>query len=225
MDDSMPDNPMALPRVAGIILAAGTGSRMGRTKQLLPFKGKPILAHVLRSSLAADLDQLVLVLGFQAAKIIKRLDAGQIIISINPDYEKGMATSIRTGLTSLNANQIKSSPGESNQAQPALPYDAALFILGDQPLVNTQALQKITRAWQPGKIIVPEFKGRQGNPVLFDRKFFPDLSGLEGDAGGRTLFKRYPEDIIHLNLENEGICLDLDTPKEYEQLCKKERRP
>lgn len=215
---------MVHPRVAGIILAAGTGSRMGRTKQLLPFRGKPILTHVLSNSLASDLNPLVLVLGFQAESIIRTLDTGPAELCINKDYKQGMAASIRAGLNALKLNQIKSGPMESSQI-PSLPFDAALFILGDQPLVSPRVLQKITRAWQPGKIVVPRFKGRPGNPVLFDRKFFPDLSALKGDVGGRALFERYSEDVVPLDVESEGICLDVDTPKDYEQLRKKEDGP
>jgi len=197
-------------RVVGIILAAGTGSRMGRTKQLLPFKGRPLLTHTIEQGLSAGLAPLILVLGHRADKIQARLSPFSLDLVINKDYQSGMSSSIRAGLERL--NHLKGNP-----------FRGALFLLGDQPLVNSETIQTIlTEAGKfPGKIIIPTFRGRRGNPVYFDQCFFDPLRQLSGDTGGRDLFRQFPRAIHKLPVNTPGICLDVDTPKDYERLCQR----
>ncbi|WP_022666656.1 nucleotidyltransferase family protein [Desulfospira joergensenii] len=205
-------------RVAGIILAAGLGSRMGRNKPLLPLDGRPVIAHVIENSLAAGppaLDPLVLVLGFEARKIRQALGRLPISIAINPSYEKGMASSIKTGLSRV--AQL-----ENQDSGRPRPCTGALFILGDQPLVPSRVITRLIRASadHPGRILAPSFKGKQGNPVLFDRKFFSDLGLLTGDTRGRDLFQSHASDLRKIEVDTPAICQDLDTWEDFQALCR-----
>lgn len=203
---------------AGIILAAGMGSRMGRTKQLVQLAGRPMLAHVLENCCKTALSPLVLVLGHGADQIQEQLPPKHLAsttIIFNPDYASGMASSVGTGLKAL------------NQLRPDAP--GALFVLGDQPTVGPEIITSILTAARGRKetILIPRFNGRQGNPVYFGRAFFPELSALSGDRGGRALFARHPEALTHVDIPSEDICLDLDSPADLNQITTrfKEIRP
>lgn len=210
--DNTFSNPGKTARTAGIILAAGTGSRMGRTKQLLPFKGRPLLAHVVEQGVAAGLSPLILVLGHRAGDIQAQISGFSVDIVINRDYQSGMASSIRRGL-----ERLVHTPGGHTTG--------ALFLLGDQPLVDAATIQRILAQAriQPGKIIIPTFQGRRGNPVYFDSRFFDQLRQLSGDTGGREIFKKFSRAVHELPVHAPGICLDIDTPEDYEHLKDKEK--
>ena len=195
--------------LAGIILAAGMGTRMGTglcsAKQLLPLGGRPVLARVIENGLAAGLDPLILVLGHQAQPIIAEVMAGvdvsRVIVVVNPLYKTGMASSIRVGLGAVG------------------PCDGAMFLLGDQPLVDSAILLKLIQAFSGSGIVMPTFQGRQGNPVIFGAEFFSQLQQLKGDRGGRVLFEAHGEKITRVPVETDGVCFDLDTPEDYSWLC------
>jgi len=206
------DSTNNISGVAGIILAAGTGSRMGRTKQLLPLKDRPILAHTIEQGLAAGLSPLILVLGHRAGDIQSRLSRRyrfSVDTVVNKNYRSGMASSIRAGLERL------------SQLTPP-PSRGTLFLLGDQPQISSSTIQAIrAEAGKfPGKIIVPTFRGRRGNPVYFDPCFFDQLRQLSGDKGGRVLFKQFPLAVQEFPVNTPGICQDVDTPQDYDRLCR-----
>lgn len=198
--------------IAGIILAAGTGSRMGQTKQLLAFKGRPILAHTIDQGLAAGLCPLILVLGHQAGRIKSQLPRRPIDMIINKAYPSGMASSIKTGL-----KRVGQYPGK--------PFRGAVFLLGDQPLVPPETITRILTAAgkSPGKIIVPTFGGRRGNPVYFDACFFHQLNQLSGDTGGREIIRQFPHAVDEIRVSTPGICQDIDTPEDYLWLCQSQK--
>ncbi len=219
MEISRPHKPA---RVAGIILAAGMGTRMGSLKQLLPLGGQTVLEKVIQNGLAAGLTPLILVLGHGADKIMGTISLPQARVVINSSYKSGMSSSIRAGLAAVGPH-----------------CDGAMFLLGDQPLVASNLLKTLiqsftnqTYASQPHTnrtntgqaIVIPTFQGKQGNPVIFGRHFFPELDRLTGDIGGRVLFKAHPEKIIRLPVKTQAVCFDLDTPEDYERLCGKEEK-
>jgi molybdenum cofactor cytidylyltransferase len=199
MDPHCPASPV---KIAGIILAAGMGTRMGRTKQLLPFEGRTVLEHVIQNGLAADLDPLILVLGHGANKILDTILVSRTQVVINSRHKNGMSTSIKAGLTAIGSS-----------------CEGAMFLLGDQPLVGPSILKKLIHAATGNTIVIPTFQGDRGNPVIFGRRFFPELNTLTGDIGGRVLFKDHPERISEVPVETNAVCFDLDTPEDYEILC------
>lgn len=198
-------------KTAGIILAAGMGTRMGTMagtpKQLLPLGGRPVLERVIQNGLAAGLTPLILVLGHQANAILQKVIVSQARVLINSRYKSGMSSSIRAGLAAVGPR-----------------CDGAMFLLGDQPLVDDAILKKLITAASCQNIVIPTFKGKQGNPVIFGRHFFPELNRLTGDIGGRVLFGTHPEKTMKVPVETSAICFDLDTPKDYERLCQQEKK-
>ncbi|MFO7911636.1 MAG: nucleotidyltransferase family protein [Desulfotignum sp.] len=206
----MPDNSGACKKpVAGIILAAGCGSRMGTTKQLLPFENTTILGRVIAIAKASMLDHIVLVLGFAAGRIRQSLnlihaDMTGIQVIENPDWNQGQSFSVAAGLK-------------------ALPEDTggALFLLGDQPLVMVRTINRLVTAFQATDnwILVPRFQGQRGNPVLVAKPLFSRLASPAGDAGARVLFQEFAPRIQSIAVADAGILRDVDTPEDYRKLA------
>jgi molybdenum cofactor cytidylyltransferase len=208
--ESRPRPEARRPRVAGIIMAAGRSSRMGTNKLLMDDNGKPIVARVAEQALAADLAELIVVTGHQEAEVRAAL-AGQNVRFIPcPDYADGMSASLRCGLKALGAD-----------------VDAALVLLGDMPRVGTGLLRRMIAAFNPTEgraIIVPSFQSKRGNPVLWDRRFFAEMTALAGDVGARHLIGEHAELVTEIESEDAGIFLDVDTPEAYRTLSQAPRK-
>jgi molybdenum cofactor cytidylyltransferase len=193
----------ARPGPVGIIvLAAGSGERLGRVKQLLPLGGRPLVRQTVTNVLAAGLGPTVVVTGYEAGRVAAALAGLPLNIAVNPDYLQGMSTSLKIGLA----------------AQPPR-IKAALFVLADQPGVTALVLQRLVEAYmQSGKkIVVPLYRGRRGNPVLIDRELWPLLLQLEGDIGAREVIKSYPQEVLTVAVDCPGILKDIDTMTDYQQ--------
>jgi len=195
-------------KVTGIILAAGEGARMGVTKQLLPLRGTTILECVVISALASSLQQVVVVLGHQAAEIAPTLKNHNISLVVNPDYRLGQSTSLKAGLRAVAGNT-----------------DAVLFLLGDQPLVTSETINLILDAYRASgsPIVVPVFEGRRGNPVLFSNETFSRIELLSDDCGARPLIGEYAGRLISVPVGDSSIHFDIDTPEDYQRLQQADR--
>ncbi len=190
-------------RVAGIILAAGSSSRMGRPKQLLAFQGKTILDNVVFNALHSELAQVIVVLGHGAPTIQKQVDFTSVHVVVNKDYAVGQSSSLKKGVVAV-----------------ADCCEGAMFLLGDQPLVSHETINKLIHAFRSAlsPIVIPFCKGKRGNPVIIHRDLFPQIDTLTGDAGARLLFDRYKESIMAVEIEDTGILFDVDTWKDFKEL-------
>ncbi len=192
------------PKIGAVILAAGKSSRMGRNKLLLDFQGKPILAHVADQTAAAGIDEIVVVCGHQAGKVRAALAGRKLKIVEARDYQLGMSASLKAGIRALPAG-----------------IDAALVLLGDMPQVAPDLIRRLIAAYNPleGRaVVLPSHQGKRGNPVLFDRRFFPEMLELEGDVGARHLIGLHEDLVFDLAVETAGVFADVDTPDAYDRL-------
>jgi len=189
---------------AGIVLAAGLSTRFGAVKQTLAWKGTTLAAQAARTALDAGLNPVVAVLGSGAEKVEKALESFPVQFAFNPDYAAGQSTSVRKGLEAL--------PSRTG---------AALFILADQPLIDSTLIRRIVQAHRRtfARACVPVFEGKRGNPVLFDRSLFGELRELSGDTGGKPLLEKYRDHVISIPAGPEALA-DIDTPEDYERLRK-----
>jgi molybdenum cofactor cytidylyltransferase len=193
------------PRIAGIVLAAGKSTRMGCLKQLLPLRGSTILQCVVNAALESTLDQVVVVLGHQARLIRPLLLNSQVTVSLNRHFERGQSSSLKCGLRAL-ADDV----------------DAALFLLGDQPLIRSATIDLILSTYRnsPAPIVMPVYNGQRGNPVLFSRETFPDIAALENDCGARSLFDENSDSILRVAVSDPAIRFDVDTDQDYRDLLR-----
>jgi molybdenum cofactor cytidylyltransferase len=186
---------------AGVILAAGAASRFGQPKQTLPWHGQALVWHAARTALRAGLAPVVAVTGHAADQVQTALAGSPVELVHNPDWAAGQSTSVITGLRHL-----------------PLQVGSAVFLLADQPFVPAGLLRGLvdTHAATCAAIVAPLVRGKRANPVLFDRRTFPDLLSLTGDVGGRALFSRYL--VSWLPWNDERVLFDVDTLEDYQAL-------
>jgi molybdenum cofactor cytidylyltransferase len=190
--------------IAGIVLAAGQSSRLGRPKQLLPVLGEPLLRHTLYRVLASSLDNVVLVVGDDEEAIRGAVAGLSLDVAFNPDAALGQSTSVRAGLAALPPD-----------------IDAAVFILGDQPGIDPNVIDALVAAWRESRapILAPLYEDGMGNPVLFDRRVFPELAALQGDTGARPVVHAYHASGELLLVPVAGSSPpDVDTEADYAAL-------
>jgi molybdenum cofactor cytidylyltransferase len=189
--------------VSGVILAAGSSSRLGRSKQLLTLDGEPIVRVVVRNALAAKLDEVVLVTGSESDAVLAAVgDAGQRTI-FNSDYRSGQSTSLKAGL-----REISPEAG------------SVLFLLGDQPEVGPDIIDRLVDAFQEhgAAIVQPVYGSTPANPVLFSRELFSDLLTIDGDQGARSIVKRYADTVLRVVVSDGPAPGDVDTDEDYRAL-------
>jgi molybdenum cofactor cytidylyltransferase len=192
--------------VGGIVLAAGGSERIGRAKQLLSWRSKPLVRHVALTALSAGFSNLVVVVGSFGEDVKRALDDLPVEIVTNSEWKSGQSTSVHAGLRAL--------PVETG---------AAVFLLADQPRVSSRLIQTLIEAHSTtlGPVIAPIVDGQRGNPVLFDKSTFSDLLSLKGDTGGRALFSRYP--VTWIEWHDPTIIQDIDTENDYRLLIEQDK--
>ncbi|NIW46244.1 MAG: putative selenium-dependent hydroxylase accessory protein YqeC [Gammaproteobacteria bacterium] len=193
-------------QVAGVVLAAGGSSRLGRPKQLLEWQGKPFVQAVVETARDSGLSPVIVVIGAYQQEVEAALEGFPVQLVINPDWMEGQATSVRSAVSYLSDEYPQ--------------VEAALFFLVDQPQIPSALVQTLLDAYSEtfSPITAPMVDDRRGNPVLFDRSTFKELSKLEGDAGGRQVFSRFKVQYIPWLDSTAG--LDVDTREDYERLLR-----
>lgn len=194
--------------IAGIVLAAGESKRFGKPKQLLEWKGQPFVRAAAQTALRAGLAPVIVVTGSNADKVEAAIRDLDVVIARNEDWQSGQGSSIREGVYALTPAPLPQGEG----------CGGAIFLLSDQPQVTTTVIQALREKHAEGlyPIVAPMVIDRRGNPVLFDRVTFPDLTAIEGDTGGRAIFHKHR--VEYLPWHDEGLLLDMDTPEQYERL-------
>lgn len=189
--------------IYAIILAAGRSTRMGATNKLLaPWRGKTPLELVCAAATSSDCDKTIVVTGHQQAQIVETLGNIEVLLTHNPNYKSGMASSIKQGILVALENKA----------------DAVLVLLGDMPGITSAMVNKMIAASMnsdPDAIIIATCKGKRGNPLLWPKMYFDQLLSLEGDMGARQIISRYNDQIVELEL-GAGVLFDLDTPEAFQ---------
>jgi molybdenum cofactor cytidylyltransferase len=188
------------PRIGALLLAAGQSRRMGGPNKLLAqIEGVPMVARVAQRLLASRARPIVAVLGNLADEVDAALGRLPIERVRNPDFAAGLSTSLKRGLAALPED-----------------LDGALVCLGDMPLVSGRHLDRLVAAFNPleGRaIIVPTRRGKRGNPVLWARRFFPEMARISGDVGARHMIGEHAELVTEIEMDDDAILVDIDTPE------------
>jgi molybdenum cofactor cytidylyltransferase len=180
--------------VVGLVLAAGASTRMGRSKQLAELAGRPLLEHALAALAAAPLDEVVVALGAGADEVVERVELHGATPLLVEGWAAGMGHVLASALARL--------------SEPA----AVVVCLGDQPLVGPGVVARLVEAWRhgAGPVVAASYRGRLGNPKLFDRAVLAHLRRLRGDTGARDLLAAHPEWVTPVEVGTLGSDADVD---------------
>jgi len=193
-----------------ILLAAGSSSRMGQPKQLLPWGEKTLIEHQIQTLLQTG-EPVFVVLGAHTDRIFPLIEKYPVTIAVNDKWENGMGGSVSCGITKLEQTEADA--------------DGALITLVDQPLIPIHHFERMMKAFEKGfQLIVASTstEGWHGVPALFDKCYFSELRNLQGEKGAKTLIRKYPNRIKAM--ECNEIINDIDTLESYQDLHQKHFR-
>ena len=191
--------------ISAILLAAGQSKRMnGENKLAKKIKGIPLIKCALNNILKSSVNEIIIVLGYQSEIIEKLIDKNdKIKFVFNPNFETGMASSIKKGVENLSK--------ETN----------AFFIsLGDMPSINYDTYDQLIECKKNQKIIVPMFKGQKGNPVLFPKSFEKIMLSIQGDYGAKKILENNKKQVLNIEINDPGIIKDIDVLDDFNSLTK-----
>jgi len=187
-------------RIAAVVLAAGRSTRMGGPNKLLAeIARRPLVRIAAEAALASGAKPVIVVAGHQRDQVGQALSGLPVRVVHNPHFADGLGTSLKAGIAAV--------PPQA---------DGAVVLLGDMPQVDARLIDRLIASFDPDRgalVVVPTFEGKRGNPVLWSRRFFPDLMAVEGDVGARHLIGRYGEAVVEVPVDGKAALTDVDTPE------------
>ena len=198
-DSSEPKAQAREPKIAGLLLAAGSSRRMGKENKLLTdVDGTAMVTRVAKQITASQAEGLMVVTGHEKDQVELALKNYATGFAHNPDFADGLSTSLKTGLRALPDN-----------------IDGAIVCLGDMPLVKAEHIDQLIRAFDPVEgrsICVPVHGRKRGNPVVWSKRFITEILSVTGDIGARHLLEEHADQVIEVAIEQDGVLFDIDTP-------------
>jgi CTP:molybdopterin cytidylyltransferase MocA len=190
--------------VAGVVLAAGAGRRLGQPKALVELGGQLLVERAIRTATDGGCSPVIVVLGSHADEVLSRarLEAAHPVVA--DDWSTGMGASLRAGIA----------------AADAMGSDAIAVILVDQPRIGAEALRRLIAAWQAGAVAaVATYDGQPRNPAVLDRSIWAAVSAAAtGDVGARGWLREHPDQVVEVACDGTGDPVDIDTPLDLEAL-------
>ena len=189
--------------ISAILLAAGQSKRMdGENKLTKEIQGVPLIKNSVKNILVSSIDELIIVLGYQKEIIEKLINPNEKIKFVfNKDFESGMASSIKIGLDNLSEKT-----------------EAFFICLGDMPMVNHNIYNQLIKSKNNKEIIVPNYKGQQGNPVLFNKSMKEKIINISGDVGAKKILELNKDKILNLEINDQGVTKGFDTQDNFNSL-------
>jgi molybdenum cofactor cytidylyltransferase len=189
--------------VAGVVLAAGTSSRMGENKLLLRIEGETLVRRAVEAALSAGLEPVIVVLGHEAQKAVNELSGLEIEPVFNDDYASGIHTSLRTGIAAVPAGAR-----------------AAVVLLADMPLVTDRMIAILVERYRGSSalVVVSDYGGVQAPPTLYDRSLFAELGAVQGEGCGKKVVRRHEKESVAVSWSSSALT-DIDRPEDYERVA------
>lgn len=193
--------------IVAVVLSAGESSRMGRPKALLPIGGRTFLEKIVDALKESAIDRIVVVLGFNAEEMRRKIEHLPVEIVVNPDYKLGQLSSLQTAIRYLDRTPD---------------CDGMLVHLVDHPYIDPKLVRVMVRRYaeSPAPVVVPVHRGKRGHPVIFSRQLFQELLDAPMDQGAKAVVNAHREATLEIDTEDVGITLDIDTPELYRQHVK-----
>lgn len=185
---------------SAIILCAGNSARMVQNKLLMPIAGKPLVYWAVSAVAASRVEDIVIVLGRDAARVGQYIDIARAKLVDNNAYRSGQASSIGVGLKHLHPNS-----------------EQCFFVMGDQPFISAKIINALLDAHQKGHITRPVCGNRAGSPVLFDKRFYGELANLAGDSGGKAVIHAHPQLVDNYAIKDKDALIDIDHIADYQR--------
>ena len=197
----------AKPRIAGVVLGGGQSRRMGVVNKLLvKVDGKPMIRHAVDNLRAAGADPIIVVTGHEAERVRAVLDDANVSFVHNDDFAEGLSTSLRTGIAAVPDN-----------------CDAAIVALGDMPRLQPAHVEALIAAYSADTgraICVPTRQGKRGNPVLWARRFFAEMTDVDGDVGAKHLIGGHADLVYEVEMPDSGVLIDVDSPEALAEMVR-----
>jgi len=189
--------------VAGVVLAAGASTRFGRNKLLLTLEGESLARRAAKAALAGGLDPVVVVLGHEANRIRQEFSGLPVHAVINPDYTRGMHTSLAAGVAAV--------------AEEAA---AAVVLLADMPFTTSDMVARLVDVFREtgAALVASGYEGVQAPPTLYARPLFPELGGSEGDGCGKRVVRKYGSEVVTVPWPADRLA-DVDREEDWERMC------
>lgn len=194
--------------ISGILLAAGESSRMqGAFKPLLKWGKRTVIGECVHQMGASQLAEIFVVLGHREMEIRQTLSGSGVQYIINENYQRGMLSSVKAGLSLISPNA-----------------DAALFALVDQPMITKDIIDNLIDSFSAGEkgVALPTYRGKRGHPVIITAKYFDEIMQLDEDSpeGLRQFIDRRRGDTLEVPVDTTAVLEDIDLPEDYERLSK-----
>jgi len=188
--------------VAGLVLAAGSSERMGGNKLLLPLAGEPLVRRVVRRTLEARLEPVIVVLGFEAERVRAALEGLCCRCVLNAEYARGVNRSLKIGVDQL--------PRDAS---------ATVVMLADMPYVTSAMIESMVARYRTGSapLVISDYQGTNAPPMLYDRALFLELGAMEGEGCGRRVVRRHRAEADVISWPADALA-DVDVPADYERM-------
>jgi molybdenum cofactor cytidylyltransferase len=191
-------------KVAGVVLAAGSSTRMGKNKLLFDLDGEPVVRRAVHRATTAGLDPVIVVLGYEAELVRRELGGldPPCHIVVNSDYELGINSSLKTGIAALPATAV-----------------AVVVMLADMPLVTAEMIATLVTRYRASyaPLVISDYEGVNAPPMLYDRVLFEELRVMEGEGCGRQVVRRHRTSAVVVAWPVAALT-DLDVPADYERV-------
>jgi molybdenum cofactor cytidylyltransferase len=196
--------------VAGVVLAAGTSTRMGQNKLFMRLEGETLVRRAVERASKAGFDPLIVVLGHEADLVQQALEGIQYRPVLNPEYARGVNSSLRAGIRAASETDAR----------------AAVVILADMPFVTTAMMETLVATYRRSEapLVISDYQGVNAPPMLYDRSLFPELAALEGQGCGKHVVKRHRHEAESASWPVEALT-DLDVPEDFTRLNASVERP
>ncbi len=193
-------------KISAIVLAAGESRRMGEINKLqLPIEGVPLLRRSVETLLAAELGEVVVILGHESTDTQALLEGLPVRTEYNNDYKSGQMTSVHCGLSSLSQT-----------------CEGVMVALGDQPALAVSDINYLVDAFltrDGGEVVIPEYQGKRGNPIIISSRCQEEIISGKYNQGCRRFIENNPELVRTVEMPGPSVVFDLDTPMDYRRFC------